>query len=175
VGNLPDSDGTVDTVYAHSPFDSRDEGMRLRAMGEDKYMEMRSRDAIAILREDPQLFLRRTGWRVGLYWLGNWHKPTRLFGTMFPMLFQVNVAKLVLNVLLMVAAAAGTLFWAPRRGRLVCWVAIGFLPLPFYVTHVSPHYRVYVDPVLVALAAGTLGLVARGDGNGSESTTRAQC
>jgi hypothetical protein len=167
VGNLPDGDGTVDTVYAHSPFGNREEGNRLLAMGEDRYMQMRSRDAIAILREDPQLFLRRTGWRVALYWLGNWQKPTRLFGLMFPMPFEVNLAKPLLNLLLILAAAAGSFFWTPWRGRLVCWMAIAFLPLPFYVTHVSPHYRVYVDPVLVALAAGSVdGVVRSGRGWG---------
>jgi hypothetical protein len=154
VGNLPGSDGTVDTVYAHSPFDNREERSRLAAMGEDKYMQMRSRDAIAMVRANPQQFLRRTGSRIGLYWLGDWRKPTRLFGLTFPMPFGINLAKSLLNALLLAAALAGTFFWTPRRGRLVCWFAIGFLPLPFYVTHVSPHYRVYVDPVLIALAAG---------------------
>ena len=154
VGNLPGSDGTVDTIYRHSPFDNREEATRLAAMGEDKYMQMRSRQAMRIVRENPRGFLLRTRDRIALYWLGNWRKPTRLFRFVFPMPFGFNLLKSLLNLLLLAGALAGTFFWAPRRGSLVCWFAIGLLPMPFYVTHVSPHYRVYVDPVLIALAAG---------------------
>ena len=154
VGNLPGSDGTVDTVYRHSPFDNREEATLLTAMGEDKYMQMRSRQAMQSVRENPRSFLLRTRDRIALYWFGNWRKPTRLFALTFPMPFGFNLLKSLLNLLLLAGAVAGTFFWTPRRGRLVCWFAIALLPLPFYVTHVSPHYRVYVDPVLIALAAG---------------------
>ena len=123
-------------------------------MGEDKYMQMRSRQAMQIVRENPRSFLLRTRDRIALYWLGNWRKPTRLFGLTFPMPFGFNLFKSLLNLLLLAGALAGTFFWTPQRGRLVCWFGIALLPLPFYVTHVSPHYRVYVDPVLIALVAG---------------------
>jgi len=156
VGNLPGSDGTVDTIYKRSPFDNMDERQILRPMGEDAYMRMRSADGLRNIRAEPGRFIRLSFHRLDLLLFGNSRKPTRLFGYSFPMISGVNVVKVVLNVTLFALAIWGSIRWGCWRGVTICWIGLTLMALPFVVTHVSPNYRVYLDPVLLVLAAGVL-------------------
>ncbi len=161
IGNLPECDGSVDTWLPLAPFDNLEERDVLTGMGEDLYMQMRAKDAITLIRDDPSGFFHRSSHRVVLYWLGHYGKPTHLLGIRFPMIGGVNLLKALFNTLLLVLAIWGSWYWSRRSGLGVCWFAVLLMSLPFYVTHVGPNYRVYADPVLIMLASGIPGHLFR--------------
>ncbi len=152
LGNLPGADGR--SAIRRHPMDSVPEQRLIDQIGESSYMQMRTKDAITLIRSSPVRFLKLIAWRACLYWFGDVSRPTRLFGKFVPMFFGFNLLKAAANSLLLAVALTGLWRWPSRPGRLALGLGILTLPMPYYVTHVSPNYRAIVDP-LVCLLAGT--------------------
>lgn len=159
MGNHPEADGTTESANRRHPINDREERRLVDEVGEDAYVRSKSALASKDVRAEPGAFARKTFRRVGLYWFGDTSKPTSLFGRVVPGLFGVNVVKILLNSLLVSLAVLGTRRWGAWP-RWLAWFGILTLPLPYYVTHVSPIYRAVVDPLLCLLAGLYLGALA---------------
>ena len=155
LGNQPDADGTTRSAIRRHPMDSLAEQRLIAQIGESSYMQVRTKDAMNLIRGSPVRFLKLTAWRACLYWFGDVSRPTRLFGRFAPMLFGLNLLKVAANGLLLTVALAGLWRWQSPLGRVALGFGILTLPMPYYLTHVAPNYRAFVDPLL-CLLAGTL-------------------
>lgn len=156
VGNLPDADGTSAGTYPHQPINNLEEQRLVARLGEDGYMRMRDGDSARMVGSDPKRFLRLTARRAALFWFGDFHRSSRVLGFDVPLLFGGNVLKALGNVGLLSLAVWGACRWGMNIGLAVCLFGLLLLPLPYYVTHVSPNYRVVVDPILCFLSAGVV-------------------
>ena len=161
IGNQPDADGTNQNADAsrRHPANSFAEQRLIAQIGEDSYMQIKTKDAMNMIRESPVRFLRLTAWRAWLYWFGDVTRPTRLLGKFAPMLFGLNQLKAAVNGLLLTVALAGLWRWQSPPGRLALGFGILTLPMPYYLTHVSPVYRAFVDPLLCLLAGTFLAQI----------------
>ena len=77
-------------------------------------------------------------------------------GFNMPNVAGVNLGKPAANMILLLFALLGAFSWRSREGKWLSLFGLTYLPLPYYVTHVSPHFRVFVDPILCFLTAGFL-------------------
>ena len=71
----------------------------------------------------------------------------------------VNLPKVVCNAGLLAFALLGVVLQPGRKGRWVWLFGLACLPLPYYVTHVSPNYRAFVDPIMCFLVAGSCAIL----------------
>jgi hypothetical protein len=120
---------------------------RYAELGENAFLDEKSRLAWRFIREKPGLFLRLTGRRLAATWFGTEH-PYRAFLDA-PSFFLRTI--LVINLLLTLGTALGIGFALLRR-LPAAWPAAVFpifYPLVFYLTHTSLRYRHPVDPLLV--------------------------
>jgi len=156
LGNQSGVDGTGLSACKLHPMNNRDEKDKVGELGEDAYMRQKSAEALQIIRGDPEGFFRRTLERIRLFWLGDHRRPTRFMGFNMPNVAGVNLGKPAANMILLLFALLGAFSWRSREGKWLSLFGLAYLPLPYYVTHVSPHFRVFVDPILCFLAAGFL-------------------
>lgn len=161
IGNLPGTDGSTHSATLRHPMEDRDERRLIRAMGDDPYMILKTREAIELIHAAPGRFVRRALRRMALYWFGDVRQPSVLLGVRFPMTSGVNSLKIVVNGLLLIFALLGTRAWGSYSGGVLCWLGIVGIPLPYYITHVSSCYRSFVDPLLCLLAGIFLASLRR--------------
>ena len=152
LGNLEDADGSSRSTMHRHPMDDPAERDRVARIGEGDYMREKMGQASALITNDLGRFARRTWRRVLLYWFGDVTRPTRLLGVTFAMPFGINLPKLAPNALLLILSLIGLARWQPPAGRWALGFGILVLPLPYYLTHVSPNYRAIADPLLCLLA-----------------------
>jgi hypothetical protein len=152
LGNQHDADGTSRSAHARHPLDHPGERALVNALGDDAFMQRKEREARALIGSDRRRFAELTVRRITLFWLGDLSRPTWYAGMRFPLIAGVNVLKLSANLALLACALGGYLLWRSRPGRLAALSGLLLLPLPYYPTHVDPHYRVCVDLILCLLA-----------------------
>lgn len=140
-------------------MDDSVENSLISTMGEDGYMQMKTAQAMELISADLGRFCLKSLRRVQLYWLGDLSKPTSIFGLRFPLIHGINAAKLGLNLGLLGGALIGLFAYRDRVTRLFFVAAVVFLPLPYYVTHVAPKYRAFVDPCMCLLFTGCIVLL----------------
>ncbi len=155
LGNVPGCDGTEQSAAPHHPLDNPAERRLAIQLGESRYMQLKSQQAIDAIRANPAHFARMTANRIVLYWFGDVRRPTRLFGVTFPMFHEANLVKILANASFLGVALASLLRRGSFAGRFALALGILVLPLPFYITHVGPNYRVFVDPILCVLVGIT--------------------
>lgn len=142
MGAQKNCDGTSQTVGTGQLTDMRSESSLLHAMGEDAFNKMRMAQAISLIKDNPGAFASKTLNRIRLYWIGDSRKTP--FGD----------AKRGFVVFLKMTALGGLLavtligiFCDPdRHMRWFGLYALLVLPIPYYITHVCPQYRV---PVMI--------------------------
>lgn len=152
LGNLPDSDGTARFATGYVPMTYPPENKLLVELGEDRYMQLKSRQALKLIENDPRHFMKLTFRRIEMFWFGELNRPTVFLGRRFPMILGMNLLKLALNATLLCLALGGLVCCVPRLARIAFGFGILAMSAPFYVTHVGPNYRAYVDPLLCLLA-----------------------
>ncbi len=152
IGNHPGSDGTTLSAMTWHPSNSVTERQLVAIMGDDAYMQWKSKAAVEEIRANREGFLALTLRRVQLFWMGNPNRPTNVLGRALPMVGGVNLVKVALNSLMLALALFGLTAWRSTPARWLAGFGLLVLPLPFYVTHVSPNYRSIVDPILCLLA-----------------------
>lgn len=152
LGNQPDADGTSRSAHIRHPMDHPEERTLINALGDDAYMQRKEREARALIASNPERFRNLTLRRLSLFWFGDLSRPTWYAGVQFPLLAGLNLLKLSVNLVLHGCALAGLVLWRSWTGRAAALCGLLLLPLPYYPTHVDPHYRVCVDLILCLLA-----------------------
>jgi hypothetical protein len=150
-GNQPDCDGTTLSADRFHPMNNPVEQRAVVLEGERKYDRRKTREAKDLVEQNVPAFARKTWRRVGLYWMGDISRPTRIMGATLPTIRGVNLLKLAAKLLVVVCMVAG-LFTI--KDRAVSYFLLGgllYMPVVYYVTHVSPNYRVPVDSIILLL------------------------
>jgi hypothetical protein len=126
-----------------------EETRRYAQLGENAYLDEKSRLAFAFIREKPALFAKLTGLRVMATWLGTEH-PFADFKRADSSLVR---AILLSNLLLVLGSLAGISFLLIQKHPFTVPVIVFpvLYPLIYYATHTSLRYRHPIDPFLVLL------------------------
>ncbi len=154
LGTHPDCTGTTDSAGLLHPINNPKQLAHLNAIGEDAYMQERKAMALTAIREDPGRFARLTTRRIKLFWLGELDKATfhHRWGALR------GTAKAGIQLGLLGLTLAGFWYAYDWRGGVIGATVFVLLPIPYYVSHVCPKYRV---PVLVLMTYwAAIGLVS---------------
>jgi hypothetical protein len=170
MGNQPECDGTSLSAVRWIPMDNPQERSLIAELGDGEYCRLKMRLACELIAEYPGRFVRKSIQRVALYWFGDVSRQTVFLGVPFPMVGGVNVIKTSIMAIALGLTLFGAWAWRSAAGKWTSLFGLAVLPLPYYVTHVAPNYRAYVDPIVmllagVGLAEAWLWLKARSSGS----------
>lgn len=132
------------------PSDIPSEMAEFQNLGELGYMAEKRREALALLRAEPGIFLARSLRRTVYVWTGLWtlYKP-----------YMRQIPLYIANILILTPLTLLS-FWGlytafrafPERAVPYFLVLLTF-PAVYYFTHADPRYRHPIDPLLVILAS----------------------
>ena len=116
--------------------------------GELDYMAHKKAQAIAYVRQNPALFIKRTIRRFIYVWTGFWSVQSEYA--------SVLIGRVVTLSYLLFTILAGIGLWRaskvhPDRAALV-FVVLLLFPGVYYITHIEMGYRHPLDPILLILA-----------------------
>ena len=146
-GNRPGADGFF-SASLH-PNTNPEEFARLQSLGELAYMREKSTLAESAIRANPGRFLTLTGRRIVCFWTG---------------ISRVSDRNLVVYlVTTALAGFCGLIVLARRSPAHALFLALPLIlfPLPYYITHPDPRFRLILEPVLILLIAHLLADLAR--------------
>ncbi|MDA0991978.1 MAG: hypothetical protein O3A51_14660 [Verrucomicrobia bacterium] len=161
-GNNPDGSVRQNASSLHPALDAV-ENERYVTMGEGAYTQVAMAEALDYMQAHPYLTLKRTLLRAYVFWCSDitgrwpWNGSSE---TPHPTAAQQLwvIAKTVLhNLPWMAGLAVCLLGWMrlPQQTTFL-WLIILLLPLPYYVTHVSPEYAYPVQPYLLLLVLSAI-------------------
>ncbi len=143
MGNGPGADGFL-MEYDH-PFQSGQQTLLYRQMGEVAYVKMRGAAAKATIAADPGLFLRNTLKRFDFFWSSVPHAQDK-----HP---AVEGFRVVPYAFLSLCGLCGIALALVRRvpaASLWVWAFL-LLPLPYYVVTVHARFRHPLEPLICVL------------------------
>lgn len=142
-GNRPESKGFF-SPYLH-PNINQAEFKRYAALGEVAYMKEKSQLAEAAIRDNPARFIQLTFKRFLCFWTGFNDQGLSIF-----IVTHITITSLL--------AIAGLISMAKRRHAttLLFVAALLVFPIPYYLTHPDPRFRLVIDPLTTLLAAYAL-------------------
>ena len=123
-------------------------------VGENAYLDEKSRLANSFIQQKPSLFLRLTARRIVATWTGTEH-PLTDFRRADSLLVRIII---VCNLVLSLGMFLGIVLLACSKSPFAFPMAVFPLlyPLIYYVTHTSLRYRHPIDPLLVFLTVFAL-------------------
>ncbi len=145
----------VQTANSIHPALRADERARFLMMGEREYNQAALKQALVYIRDHPRLTAKRVCLRIYAFWcsdiFGNWPWVPDKGMQQGPRLSLFTGAKAVIWV-----GPLLTLIWLIVTGRIShvpYWglfvTLFVWLPLPYYLTHVSPMYAYALQPYLI--------------------------
>ncbi len=139
-GNRPESTGYF--VESLHPNKNPAEYARYASLGELRYMQEKSELAHEAIRANPARFLRLSLKRIVSFWTGLGGKTTS----------YLQSAHMLLTTTL---GLTGLILLLRRRHSSAIFLALPLLlfPLPYYLTHPDPRFRLVLDPILTILTA----------------------
>src|SRR6266436_7813149 len=126
-----------------------EETRRYSQVGENAYLDEKSRLANSFIQQKPSLFLRLTARRVVATWTGTEH-PFADFRRADSLLVRII---LLSNLILSLGMFLGVALLVRSKSSFAFPIAVFPLlyPLIYYLTHTSLRYRHPIDPLLVFL------------------------
>jgi hypothetical protein len=126
-----------------------EETRRYARLGENAYLDEKSRLAFSFIRSKPALFARLTFRRILATWCGTEH-PYDDFRRTDSLLARTI---LILNLFITIGTSAGICFLVVRKhpSAMPLMVFPILYPVIYYVTHTSLRYRHPIDPLLILL------------------------
>ena len=153
LGNNPN---VIDLLSQMShPNDNPEEAEKYRRVGEIAYMAEKQHEAFAFMRTHPRETLNYTFHRFVEIWLAQTDSLVDLWSGAS----LYGKAMLTFNCLLALLSLLGVLYAYRTHHPYAAPYALVLLifPLVFYLTHSSPRYRYPMDPLIVVLAASSVG------------------
>ncbi len=153
----------------YHPSDSATEWNEYRDLGETNYFALKKQEAVAFISTHKKLYAVQTLRRVVYIWTGFWSFSRRYLREepFDPANIVFCTALTILAFLGLRRTRLGGQAWQEEGAARGAPYVILFLifPLIYYATHPEDYYRRPLDPMMVALAAGTIVNLRRGRGN----------
>ena len=141
---------SVSTMAKH-PSNDEAEFQRFSTLGEIQYADVCFGEAMDWIRNQPIAFLGLTLDRFASFWIGDWSTRNTWQGSLKSSI-DLSLLKRVFHALPALLSLIGIAI-AMRRGLNHTAALVGilcFLPMVYYLTHVSQRYRFPIEPVLIA-------------------------
>jgi 4-amino-4-deoxy-L-arabinose transferase-like glycosyltransferase len=164
LGNNPKAWNAYETSNGHlvagwllgHPSTDNDELITYKRFGEMEYVNRSYDDAMIFIRENPDKFLRLTLKRMSQFWISDLRTKNDWAGNL-KISFSISELKKLFHILPIPFFVAGIILSFKNKISIAPLIGfIVFIPIVYYLTHISERYRYPVEPIVVVFACYAL-------------------
>jgi len=137
-------------IVRHPSID-KDEFVKFVDLGELAYADSKFIQATNFISESPDKFLFLTKKRIMQFWLDDYSQPNDWTGDL-NITFSVSGIKKACHILPIPFFLVGLFASMSNRKNALFFAYLFFIPLIYYVTHVTERYRFPVEPMIIIFA-----------------------
>ena len=123
-----------------------------KQLGELRYMALCLDETKTFVKENPQKFFRLIAHRFYSFWIGNWGNKNEWKGNLRTSLSLSGLKNIFLALPLPFMIIGIALAIKKKIDISLPLIYLTFIPIVYYITHVSARYRYPIEPIILLLA-----------------------